>query len=147
MLLGLLHDIGMLPVLSYSEMFPEIASDPQTLAATIKKLHGDVGGLIMTKWNFPDDCAVVAREADDWHRDRNAEADYTDLVLVAQLLSFMGKQINKDTPPLEARVLPVLTELPAYRKLGLGGATAEDSLDVLHHAREEIAAAMQLLAA
>jgi len=146
MLLGLLHDIGMLPVLSYAELFPEIAEDEHELAATIKSLHGDVGGLIMTKWNFPDDFAQVARESDHWSRDAAPEADYSDLVLVAQLFSFMGKHVGTDTPPVDERVPVDLTSLPAYRKLGLGEPSPESAVALLKDAREEIAEAMHLIA-
>ena len=145
MLLGLLHDIGMLPVLSYAENFPAIATDEQELAATVKELHGDVGELIMTKWNFPDDFTQVAKGADDWSRDHAGDADYCDLVLIAQWFSFMGKQAGHDTPPVTARVLPELTTLPAYRKLDLGELSPENSITVLQNAKEEIAQAMHLV--
>lgn len=145
MLLGLLHDVGMLPILSYAENFPEIASDEQELVATIKELHGDVGGLIMTKWNFPDDFAQVAKQVDDWQRDHPGDADYCDLVMIAQLFSFMGKQIGRDTPTLDARELPELTTLPAYHKLGLGELPPENSITILQNAKEEIAEAMHLV--
>ena len=146
MLLGLLHDVGMLPILSYAERYPEIANNYDELRDTIRRLHGDVGGLILEKWHFPEDFITVAKEADDWDRDPGAEADYCDLVLVAQLLSFMGKKIEDDTPPLDGRTLPNLTDVPAYKKLGLESLSAENSIQILHDANEEIAEAMQLLA-
>lgn len=145
MLLGLLHDVGMLPVLSYAENFPAIASDEQELAATIKELHGDVGELIMTKWNFPDEFSQVAKDADNWSRDHTGDADYCDLVLIAQWFSFMGKQSGHDTPTASARVLPDLNMLPAYRKLGLDELSPENSTDLLQNAKEEIAQAMHLV--
>ncbi len=145
MLLGLLHDVGTLPVLSYAENFPAIASDAQELAATVKELHGDVGSLVMTKWNFPDDFTRVAKESDDWQRDHAGDADYCDLVLIAQWFSFMGKQAGHDTPSFDARVLPELTTLPAYRKLNLGELSPENSIAILQNAKEEIAAAMHLV--
>ncbi len=145
MLLGLLHDVGTLPVLSYAENFPEIASDEQELVATIKELHGDVGGLVMTQWNFPDDFAQVATEADDWQRDHAGDADYCDVVLIAQFFSFMGKHIGHDAPPFNMRVLPELTTLPAYRKLGLGELSPDSGVTLLQNAKEEIAEAMHLV--
>lgn len=146
MLLGLLHDIGMLPVLSYAELFPEIAGDERELAATLKVLHGDVGSLIMTKWSFPPEFAQVALESDHWHRDPAPDADYSDLILVAQLFSFMGKHVGIDTPPVDEPVPTDLTALPAYRKLALGETTPESAVALLKDAREEIAAAMHLVA-
>lgn len=145
MLLGLLHDIGTLPVLSYAENFPEIATDEQELAVTIEKLRGEVGGLVMTKWSFPDDFVQVAEEADEWQRNPAGEADYCDLVLIAQLLSFMGKPAGHDIPPCDAHVLQELTTLPAYRKLGLGELSPENSIGILQNAKEEIAEAMHLV--
>lgn len=146
MLLGLLHDVGMLPILSYAERYPEIADNSDELRNTIRRLHGDVGGLILKKWNFSEDSVTVAKEADDWNRNASTEADYCDLVLVAQLLSFMGKIVGVDTPPLDGRTLPELTDVPAYKKLGLESLSADNSIQILHDANEEIAEAMHLLA-
>ena len=143
MLSGLLHDIGALPLLSYAENYPEIAADERELAATVKELHGDVGGLVMTKWNFPDEFARAAREADEWQRDHAGDADYCDLVVVAQLLSFMDTQpASPDAPLFDERELPELTALPAYRKLSL---SPENSIAILQNAKEDIAEAMHLV--
>lgn len=142
MLLGLLHDVGSLPVLSYAENFPEIASDEQELLASVTELHGDVGVLVMTKWNFPADFAQVARDADDWERDHPGDADYSDLILIAQLLSFMDKQSGHAAWP---RVLPEISTLPAYQKLALDKTASENGAAILQNAKEEIAAAMHLV--
>ena len=146
MLHGLLHDIGMIPILSYADKLPETTFNQGELKETITRLHGDIGGIIMAKWNFPDEFITVAVEADHWYRDSSPEADYCDLVLIAQLFSFMGKIIEKDTPPLDDRVLPPITELPAYHKLGLDDLTPEGGVEILHNAKEEIAQALHLLA-
>ena len=146
MLLGLLHDVGMLPILGYAERYPEIANSHDELNETIRRLHGDIGALVLEKWNFPKDIITVAKEADDWNRNPGTEADYCDLILVAQLLSFMGKSIGDDTPPLDGRTLPNLVDVPAYQKLGLESLSAENSIEILQNAHEDIAEAMQLLA-
>jgi HD-like signal output (HDOD) protein len=146
MLLGLLHDIGMLPILRYAEKYPEIASNYQGLRNTVRKLHGEVGSVIMKKWNFAADFITVVTAADDWFRDPVPQADYCDLVMIAQLLSFMGKDLNRDTQSLDGRELPLITDLPAYHKLGLDHFTAENSVEILHNAKDEINHALQLLA-
>ena len=142
MLLGLLHDVGSLPVLSYAENYPEIASDEQELVASVTELHGDAGVLVMTKWNFPGDFAHIARDADDWERDHPGAADYSDLILIAQLLSFMDAPSGHTALP---RVLPEIVTLPAYQKLALDKMPSESSTAILQNAKEEIAAAMHLV--
>ena len=146
MLLGLLHDIGMLPILRYAEKYPEIAANYPALQKAIHELHGEVGAVIMKKWNFAADFVTVVTAADDWHRNTTAHADYCDLVMIAQRLSFMGKDINYDTQPLDGRNLPLITDLPAYHKLGLDEFTAENGVEILHTAKDEINHALRLLA-
>lgn len=146
MLLGLLHDIGMLPIIKYSENYPEIANNEAYLNDTIRKLHGEIGAIILKKWNFTQDFVEIATGADEWKRDPAPEADYCDIVLVAQLLSFMGKRLEVDTPPVDDRPLPNLTDIPAYRKLGLDDYTPENSIQLIHDAKDEIAEALHLLA-
>jgi putative nucleotidyltransferase with HDIG domain len=145
LLLGLLHDIGMLPILSYAERYPELAESPEQIDATIKQLHDEVGGIILSEWHFDEEFATVAREADDWYRDKQAQADYCDLVLVAQLHSFIGKSKDKVQQLTGARSLPPLCEIPAVRKLGLHTEGPEDSISLLADANRQLAEAKQAL--
>ena len=57
----------------------------------------------------------------------------------------MGKHIGHDAPPFNARVLPELAMLPAYRKLGLGELSPDSGTTLLQNAKEEIAEAMHLV--
>jgi HD-like signal output (HDOD) protein len=138
MLAGLIHDIGCVPVLAIADRHPEQAPDPAQLDQALRALRAPVGVLIMRRWDFPADFQRVAAYAEDWSRDHPGPADYTDLVLLAQLHSFVGTlQIHK---------YPRMNEIPAYGKL-LGQGAADLSLDILDLAKEEIKQIQQILAA
>jgi putative nucleotidyltransferase with HDIG domain len=146
LLLGLLHDIGMLPILYYTERYPEIADSPEQLDTAIEQLHGEMGAIILKEWHFSEEFVTVSREADDWYRDSGKEADYCDLVLIAQLHTFIGKAKDKVQQLIGEGKLPVLVDLPAFQKLGLHQDDPQESLSILAGANEQLQEARQIFA-
>ena len=71
--------------LSYAERFPEVANDDQKLEQVLTDMRGRIGSAILRSWGFIEDLIVVAQHAEDWLRDHEGKADYTDLVIIAQL--------------------------------------------------------------
>lgn len=145
LLLGLLHDVGMLPIISYAEKYPNIIATKEKLDATIHKLHGDVGAIILKAWNFSDDFIIASAEADDWYRDKQSEPDYCDIVLIAQLHTFIGKPEDKLKLLTGEKPLPTISDLPAFKKLCLEVCTPENSIALLNEAKQQIREAVQLL--
>jgi len=139
MLAGLVHDIGTVPILTLADKHPELAENPKHLKNTIEKLRGQLGAMILRKWEFPEDFADIALHADDWHRDENDKADYTDLVIISQLHSFVGQ--------VDIHKYPRMDELPAYKKLVSGNLDVETSMDILDSAKDEIWQIQKMLSA
>lgn len=110
LLAGLVHDIGALPILSRAEDVPELLENEALLDSIIAKTHTRVGEAILRKWNFPKELIAVAAEHEDLTRD-SAQADLVDVVMVANLQSYLGS----DSPLAQAD----LTTVPAFAKLGL----------------------------
>ena len=137
MLAGLLHDIGVVPIISCAEKYPDIAAQPDRLEAVVSELRGQIGAMILRKWDFPDEFVEAARSAEDWQRNPAPTPDYCDLVLISKLHSFVG------TP--RTRPVPAIDQVPAFAKLSLGTLTPEVILDILKAAREQIVEAQQLL--
>lgn len=111
LLAGLVHDIGALPILTMAEDVPELLNDEQLLDNIIRKAHTSVGEAILKKWNFSADMIDVASEHEDITRDHAGDADYVDVIIVANMESYLGtnhphSQVDLDT-------------VPAFRKLGL----------------------------
>lgn len=133
LLAGLVHDIGVVPMLANAFEYNELIRDPGLLEATIEEYGGQVGGMILRRWNFPDDMIRVALDGKQWQRRHDGAADYVDLVIVAQLHAADGMG-----------GLPMPTEVPAFEKLGLT-LLDDDGGSILDAAREEVAEVQQVL--
>ncbi|WFC61710.1 HDOD domain-containing protein [Pseudomonas sp. REST10] len=86
MLGGLLQDIGSLPLLSELEHWPELPRDSDSLNALCEQLSGDIGALILTRWQLPSAVIECARLHGQWQREHERSADLADLVLLASAL-------------------------------------------------------------
>ncbi|MES9957014.1 MAG: HDOD domain-containing protein [Sedimenticola sp.] len=137
MLSGLIHDIGAIPILAAAAEYPELLEDPRMLDRIIAEQNGEIGAMIMRTWGMSGDLSRVAQQSDDWFRDPDDAPDYVDLVILAQLLSFVGSPEIQDLPP------PDLS--PAYHKLVAGRLNPALSLAVLNEAEKEINAIEELL--
>jgi HD-like signal output (HDOD) protein len=137
LLAGLLHDIGALPLLTYSQNVQELSDDPVSLEAFLALNRTRVGTMILEKWDFPNSLIYAAQSSDDWLRDTEGAADYADVVIVAQLHSFIGTQAMPDIPPMD--------DLPAFRKPAGNGLTPNLSVEIIHEAKQKIELVRSLL--
>lgn len=137
LLAGLLHDIGILPILVYADEFPSLAAEPQQLNEVIKQLRGDLGYHILQQWNVGDDLLVVPTAAEDWMRDHEGVADYGDVVQIAQIHSYFGSA--------EMNAIPPLTQLPSFNKLSLARLGPHAGIELLEQAQSDINATVRLL--
>lgn len=130
-LAGLLHDVGMFPVLRAAWHHVDTITSEQELDSTTDKLHGVIGGLVLQQWGFGGWLAQVCDQADNWTRDNPGPVDEADIILVAQLHSFIGTDRIKTVPPFAT--------LPAYRKFVADGAGTEFSISVFKQGRARLA--------
>lgn len=136
---GLVHDIGVIPILSYAEMHPELSNNAKRLDALLRQFKGQAGAMLLDRWGFDTDMGTVAAEAEHWKRMGGAQVDYCDIVQLAQLHSFVG------TPDFSRH--PRINEIAAYRKMTVGELGPSQSLQVLDEAKEDIRDMIRLLAA
>ncbi len=61
-LAALVHNIGVLPILTEAERHEEVFANPTFLNVAIKHLSGEIGAKIMTQWGFDDSFIVVAEK-------------------------------------------------------------------------------------
>ncbi len=137
MLVGLLHDIGVVAILNYAQKFPDETMHPGSLDQAVQNLRAEIGSMILKKWNFPSDFIVAALEGEEWMRNKGTTPDYCDLVIIAQLHSYIGD--NK------GHHLPAIDEVPAHSRLELGELTPRMSLKILEQAKDQIQHAQALL--
>ena len=138
MLAGLIHDIGVVPILAYADRQPDILANPEDLVETVKELRSEIGIQIIRKWDFPADFEDVITYAESWSRDSGPKATYSDIVMISQLHSYIGK--------VDIKKMPKMDDLPAYKKLVSGNLNADLSINILDQAKDEIEHIRQMLA-
>lgn len=138
MLCGLLHDIGALAIIGAVRKKPALAENPELFDRLLSSLKADVGSMVLRQWEFPSFFVQVTLHAEDWMRDVSHNPDYVDLVVVAQLHSYVGTA--------RMRSLPRLDLVPAFHKLALGRLTPRHSIGLLENAKEQIHELRTLLA-
>ena len=126
-LAGLVHQIGVLPILTYAEEHNELLADSISLNHVIEQIHPIIGDKILRTWEFPEPIAVVPSQYLDFSRD-SAKVDYVDIVQVATLQSYLGS-----THPYTQMDW---SKIPAFAKLGL-----DPNVDM--QADEDLSAAME----
>lgn len=138
LLAGLLHDIGSVAVIGYARDFPEVVETPTMLDQTLRRLKGQLGSMILAKWQLPEELASVAGNADNWSYTHPGHCDYVDLVVVANLqaLKTAGEPGN---PPPES--------VPAFAKLGIDQHSDVTLEQILGEAKEQIRETLALLQA
>ena len=109
-LAGLVHQIGVLPILTYAEEHSELLADSISLNHVIEQIHPIIGDKILRTWEFPELIAMIPGQYLDFTRD-SAKVDYVDIVQVATLQSYLGTE----HPYTQLD----WSQIPAFRKLGL----------------------------
>lgn len=126
-LAGLVHQIGILPILTYAEEHNELLADAISLNHVIEKIHPIIGEKILRTWDFHEALAVVPGQHLDFTRN-SPTVDYVDIVQVATLQSYLGS----DHPYTQLD----WSQIPAFAKLGL-----DPNVDM--QADEDLSSAME----
>ena len=105
---GLVHQIGVLPILTYAEDHYELLSDPVSLNHVIDSIHPVLGDKLLGGWDFPEMLAKLPGQYLNLERD-SASLDYIDLVQIAVLYCHHGT----DHPLAKVEV----SNVPAMKKL------------------------------
>lgn len=122
MLAGLIHDIGVLPILMQADAYPELVGDSKALDQVIANLHPRVGEAILRKWEFPEALIAVAAEHENLNRNSGeAGPDLVDVVQVANLQSYFDTDRALD-PLSRDKVL-------AFQKVGVDTGISVVELD------------------
>lgn len=131
MLAGLVHDIGVLPILVRAEEYPDLLANTTLLDKLSRELHTRLGTLILDSWDFPQEIIDVAAQHENLEYDSGDKIDYVDLVQVANIQAHLGS----NHPLAEVD----LNKIPSCIKLGMtneeleieGVAEAEELQNIL----------------
>lgn len=130
MLAGLLHEIGILSVLSFVEKHPDVIEDESSLDDLIFEHASKLSQEIMTAWQFPPELSSIPLKLYDCYENKD-KADLADTLLAAKLFALGDKQ-----HPLTKLDK---TELPCFERLGL---EPDKTLEDYPELKEEVDQAM-----
>jgi HD-like signal output (HDOD) protein len=111
MLAGLIHNIGVLPILLKAEESSELLQDTETLDKIIDGLHPRIGEAILKSWKFTDELVAVPAEYGNLNRNSANGPDLVDVVQVAVLQSHINTDKAHDPGSLDG--------VPSFAKLGI----------------------------
>jgi len=121
MLAGLIHEIGVLPILMKADEKPELLKNTATLNTVIENIHTQVGAEILKSWKFPENLITAVAEQNDLTRDSENGPDLVDVVQVARLQSYINTERALSEEELET--------VPAFKKLGVDTGISVVELD------------------
>ena len=137
LLAGLLHDVGALVLLAQADSNPDLIANGEELDGYLAEFGGQIGAMVLRKWDFSEEFVAVPLEAENWERDPGAKLDLSDIVMMSRLHSFLG------TARMDS--LPRVDSLPAFHKLTVSELTPDLSLQVLQEAQQELTDLRRLL--
>ena len=130
LLAGLVHDIGVIPVLTYiDETGLEIQSEKE-VDVIVAKLRAAVGVMVIKNWALPEGMITVVENAENWFRNASDELDMTDIILVAQMYNMLQHK--------QLQGLPDIQKVPVFKKIFPDDPDPRFVMEVLAQAQEEI---------
>lgn len=139
LLAGLLHEIGVIPILSYVEDTGLIITDADELESIIERLKPAVSSMVIRHWGLSNDLMIVVEEYDNWQRDSGNKLDTCDMVMVAEIYSRLKRRQLKGLPKIE--------QVPAFKKIFPDNEGSDFVGDIFKQANEEILSVKSLLKA
>ncbi len=138
MLAGLVHDIGELLILQFSEKQPGLKEDPELLRFFIQTFKYKLGAVVLKQWRFEKDIVEVALSSEKWWRAPYSKPDYTDVILVAHIQEML---ISKSLP----KGVQHFSDLPVYNKFPIFKLGSDAHKELLSESQDEIAELQRLL--
>jgi len=122
MLAGLIHAIGILPILMKADEDGDLIRDDRKLDQIIDNLYPKLGATILKNWEFSPELIEVAAEHKNLNRNTlDVPADLVDVVQVAVLQSYNGT--DKAVDPI------TLNNIISFQKVGADTGFSIEELD------------------
>ena len=137
LLAGLLHEIGVIPILSYIEDTGLLITDTDELEEIIERLKTVVSSMVVRHWGLSNDLLVVVEDYENWQRDSGNYADTCDIIMIAEIYSRLQRHQVKGLPKIE--------QVPAFKKLFPEQQGAGFVAGIFEQAHEEILSVKNLL--
>jgi HD-like signal output (HDOD) protein len=130
LLAGLVHDIGIIPVITYIEKTGLEVTSEEEILRLIASLRVAVGVLVIKSWDLPNSMLNVVSHAEHWYHDSGKDMKAEDVIIIAQVYDKLRRK--------QLTSLPDINKVPAFKKLFPEKHDPAFAMQVLDEAREEI---------
>lgn len=138
LLAGLVHDIGVLPILVYAQDYLPLRKNRAALEQLIEILSPKLGHMVLSSWEFESDLVQLPLNIENPNYAPAQPADYIDVVIVAHVHSLFGKTDEKPSTQLGG--------IASFKKLGISKLGPDASIELLESAHDEVRNLMSMLA-
>lgn len=137
LLAGLIHDIGIIPIISYIDKTGLELHSEEEVKQLISSLRVAVGVMLVKAWNLPVELLNVVTHAEHWLRNSGGSLKVEDLVIMSQIYDRLKRKCYAELPNIE--------NIPAFKKLFPGTVDTSFASEVLKQAAQEMAEMKTLL--
>lgn len=127
---GLVCDIGAIPFLSFVANLPAEYHDSDEIEQALPVVKGVVGATVLKNWNFADEFVQVALNSNNWYQNNSEDLSLADIVVLSRLHRKISQKKTAELPPI--------TSIPAASKLKNIALSPENTLHILHDAKNKI---------
>jgi len=125
-LAALIHRIGILPILTFTEEREDLIQDGISLDKVIDQLHPELGQIILEKWDFAESLSNIPLHYKNYQEESSNKL--VDIIKVSNLIYFLNH-------PGRTSVLE-WSSVPAFESLGLpSDPESEAILDIIEQAK------------
>lgn len=110
LLAGLLHDIGVMVLISHLADYPAAFDAGPTLATVLRELKHQVTAMVLRAWKLPEEVVAASFSAEEWTREPPAQFRLADVVLLAHWHQQAPAVPWADPIPTDG--IPLLAKLP-----------------------------------
>lgn len=139
LLSGLVHDIGVLPILRYAEEKPEVLKDKSRFFAMISKTSVRLGVAVLKAWGMDPQIVQIPAQINNFNYAARQAANTTDVVIIAHCLYEFSTGVYPS--------LDFLNDVASYAKLPISYFGVDASLELLENAQQEIGDIISLVTA
>ncbi len=134
---GLLHDIGILPILRYTESCPEVLENKKQFQSMIAKTSARLGRLVMKSWGMDDDLQLIPESIGEDNYAPESAVNYIDIIIVSHFHNDYSENKRAD--------LEFLADVSSFKKLSFSKFGSDASLELIEGAKDEIGEIMSLV--
>ena len=132
MLAGLIHNIGVLPLLNYILQFPDIEIAPRLLNQIVSGYQGKLGTMLLTKWQFdPEYLYLPELSGQPAYDSESDETTLIDVVVVARM-HLMQEKMEQE------KFIERLSAMPSYQKMSISKLGPDASIQLIEEADDEV---------